>query len=133
MILGVGVDIVDTARMERAINSRSAETFIRRVFGPNEIAACRGSARPAEGFAARFAAKEAVTKALGTGFSRGIRPGQIRVTGTEFRPPAIELIGRARDVAADMGVGRIHISLTHSRTIACAFVVIETADGRTLP
>lgn len=133
MILGVGVDIVDTARMERAINGRSAETFIRRVFGPDEISACRASARPAEGFAARFAAKEAVTKALGTGFSRGIRPGQILVIGTEFRRPAIELIGRARDIAADMGVSRIHVSLTHSHTTACAFVVIETADGRTCP
>ena len=126
MILGVGVDIVEIDRMERVLENPWAERFIRRVFSPEEIRVCQASARPAEGFAARFAAKEAVSKALGTGFRRGVSPDTIMVVGGERSKPTIALERGALEIARSMSAGEIHVSLTHSRTTACAFVVIET-------
>lgn len=128
MILGVGVDVVDVARMERTLRRRWAAKFISRVFSPEEIEVSRKSPAPAESFAVRFAAKEAMAKALGTGFSRGITPATIRVLGGEHSRPAVELTAAALDVARSMSVGRIHVSLTHTPTTACAFVVVEKAD-----
>jgi holo-[acyl-carrier protein] synthase len=125
VILGVGVDIVEISRMGRLLQSPWAELFVNRVFSQEEIRACRESAHPAEGFSARFAAKEAVTKALGTGFKKGVSPDQIIVKGGEHSQPSIILEGYALELAESMHVGKIHVSLTHSRNAACAFVVIE--------
>ena len=125
MIYGIGVDLVDIARMERVLRSREVERFITRVFSPEEISTCREAARPAECFAARFAAKEAVAKALGTGFSRGISPGMILVRGGERTRPRIELAGKAMKLADSLLLASIHVSLTHTPTAACAFVVAE--------
>ncbi len=125
MILGVGVDLVEIARMERILSSRWAGRFVTRVFSRDEIALCSAMARSAEGFAARFAAKEAVAKALGTGFSRGVTPGSIHVIGTERSQPAIELTDAALKHANTMGAGHIHVSLSHTAVTACAFVVVE--------
>ena len=134
MILGVGVDLVDVSRMERILRSRSHKRFLSRVFSLEEVRACEAGAYPAEGFAARFAAKEAVAKALGTGFSGGITPGDIRVHGGERSRPCIELSHKAREVAGALEAGHIHVSLTHTGSSACAFVVIEKrqakAEGR---
>ena len=113
MILGVGVDIVEISRMGRLLRSPWAEIFVNRVFSQEEIRACRESAHPAEGFSARFAAKEAVS------------PDQIIVKGGEHAQPSIILEGYALEIAESMQVGKIHVSLTHSRNAACAFVVIE--------
>ena len=79
VILGVGVDLVDVHRMERALNCRWGKRFVAKVFSAEEIAACKDSPQPAQGYAARFAAKEALAKALGTGFSRGVSPSRIVV------------------------------------------------------
>lgn len=128
MILGVGVDLVDVSRMERVLARRWADRFIERVFTHEEIAACRTWAHPAQGYAARFAAKEALAKALGTGFTRGITPRRIRVRGGERSQPKIELIGAALEVAKTMRVASIHVSLSHTETSACAVVVVETSD-----
>jgi len=114
--------------MERILMSRSGERFKRRVFSAEEIASCQPSRRPAECFAARFAAKEAVVKALGTGFSEGICPGMIALRGGERSRPHIELRGRALEKATALGLTSIHVSLTHTSTHACAFVVAER-DG----
>ena len=89
MILGVGVDLVDVRRMERALNCRWGKRFVAKVFSEEEIAACRNAPQPAQGYAARFAAKEALAKALGTGFSRGVSPSRIVVRGGERRQPSI--------------------------------------------
>jgi holo-[acyl-carrier protein] synthase len=125
VILGVGVDLVEVHRMERALNCRWGKRFVAKVFSPEEITACDGSAQPAQGYAARFAAKEALAKALGTGFSRGVSPGRIIVRGGERRQPSISLLGRAKRVAESMQVAAIHVSLTHTPQTACAFVVVE--------
>lgn len=128
MILGVGIDVVDVVRMERTLHRRWADRFVARVFSREEIEVCRNSPAPVESFAARFAAKEAVAKALGTGFSRGITPAGIQVRGGERTRPAIALGRAALEVAESMNAGRIHVSLTHTPTTASAFVVIERAD-----
>jgi holo-[acyl-carrier protein] synthase len=125
VILGVGVDIVDVQRMERTLRQRWGETFLNRVFSEEEIATCRHSPHPAQGFAARFAAKEALVKALGTGFSRGITPNKVRVKGGDRSRPAIELTDAAIKVAEAMNVGEIHVALTHTAMAACAVVVVE--------
>lgn len=125
MIVGIGVDLVEVSRMERTLNSPWAATFLRRVFSEDETARCRTSGRPAAAFAARFAAKEAFVKALGTGFSQGVTPGMITVKGSEYERPAIELAGKAIILARSMGVVRIHLSLTHTERTACASVVLE--------
>jgi holo-[acyl-carrier protein] synthase len=126
MILGIGVDLVDVPRMERALTSSWAGRFITRVFAPEEIAACERAPRPGESFAARFAAKEALTKALGTGFSRGVAPRMIVVRGGERTRPSIELRCKALELARSMKVTAIHVSLSHIQQIACAYVVVET-------
>ena len=125
MIVGVGVDLVEISRLERTLCRRWAKTFVARVFSEEEISTCRSSPRPAEAFAARFAAKEALAKALGTGFSRGITPATIHIQGTERSRPSIQLVGAALDVAKSMNVASIHLSLSHTARSACAMVVLE--------
>lgn len=133
MIVGIGVDLVDVPRMERLLLGRSADRFIARVFCPEEIAVARKAPRPAEAYAARFAAKEAVVKALGTGFSRGVRPNQIHVLGGERSKPRIELAGPAMKKALILCVSAIHVSLTHTPQAACAVVVLESEPHPSAP
>ncbi|MEW6113261.1 MAG: holo-ACP synthase [Thermodesulfobacteriota bacterium] len=125
MIAGVGVDIVDINRMERILESSRSRRFLERVFSAEEIRVCEASAHPAQGFAARFAAKEAMAKALGTGFTRGVTPARIMVQGGERSRPTIALTDQALAVARSMDVAQIHVSLTHTPQSACALVVVE--------
>jgi len=125
LIVGIGVDLVEVPRMERLLRGRSAERFISRVFSPEEIATARKAPRPAEAYAARFAAKEATVKALGTGFSRGIGPRHVHVLGGERSRPRIELAGAAMKEALLLRVNAIHVSLTHTAQSAFATVILE--------
>jgi holo-[acyl-carrier protein] synthase len=126
VILGVGVDLVDVERMAAVLTKRWARRFIARVFSVEEIDVCESSANSAQCYAARFAGKEALVKAFGTGFSRGIAPGMIAVRGGERRRPAINLTDKALQFAQANMVSAIHISLSHTATSACAVVVVET-------
>jgi holo-[acyl-carrier protein] synthase len=128
LILGVGIDLVDVSRMERVLNGRSAQKFLGKVFAAEEIATCRASAHPAQAYSARFAAKEALVKALGTGFSRGIAPGQIIVVGGERTRPRLKLTGPALKRAQALHAIAVHVSLTHTERSAGAAVVVEGAD-----
>jgi holo-[acyl-carrier protein] synthase len=125
VILGVGVDLVEVPRMRRILDRPWGRRFIERVFFPEEIVACDRAARPSEAYAARFAAKEAVAKALGTGFSKGITPAAIVVCGGERTRPTIRLQAKALVLAESMNVSSIHVSLTHTAGSACAVAVIE--------
>jgi holo-[acyl-carrier protein] synthase len=129
LILGVGIDLVDISRMERVLNGRSAGTFVEKVFTEEEIGVCRAAAHPAQAYSARFAAKEALAKALGTGFSRGVAPRQITVIGGEHTRPTIRLTGPVLKEAQSMRVTSIHLSLTHTPHSAAAMVVVENADS----
>ena len=118
-ILGLGVDICEIARMERALARHP--TLRERVFTPEEIAYCDSKARPAESYAGRFAAREATIKALG-GY-RGRRWQDISVSRHPSGAPTISLAGNAKQRADALGVGRVLITFTHEKTSAVAFAV----------
>lgn len=125
--VGLGVDIVEIARM-RKILART-ESFAEKVFSEAERAYCDGKTAPEVHYATRFAAKEAVVKALGTGFSEGIGVRDIEVRRTSKGRPYVVLTGRAREVARERGVREIPISLsyTHTEAVACAMAITEDA------
>ena len=122
-MLAVGVDLVEITRVKRAVE-RGGDRFLLRVFTPAEVAYCRG--RSAE-LAARFAAKEAVSKALGVGVRMlapdGINWRDVEVIGDLRGKPVIHLTGRAAERAAELGIGEWAVSLSHSRENAIAVVV----------
>ena len=118
-ILGLGVDLCEIARMERALQRHP--TMRQRVFTPEEIAYCDSKARPAESYAGRFAAREAVIKALG-GY-RGKRWQDISVTRAPSGAPAIQLAGNAKARADALGISNVLVTFTHERTNAVAFAV----------
>ena len=125
MVLGVGTDLMETKRIEVSID-RYGDRFLERVFTTGEIAYClRKKKNAAESFAARFAAKEAGAKALGTGISRGVTWKEIEVRREANGRPTLHLSGRAAELAGAMGVRRMQLSLTHSRELAMAVVVVE--------
>ncbi|HEX3966655.1 MAG TPA: holo-ACP synthase [Edaphobacter sp.] len=124
MVLGLGTDLIETERVEASIN-RFGDRFLERIFSPGEIAYCRRKKNAAESFAARFAAKEAGAKALGTGISRGVTWKEFEVKREASGRPSLHLSGRAAELAGAMGVKRIQLSLTHSREFALAVVVVE--------
>ena len=121
-LLGVGVDLCGVARIERAIEK---EHFYERVFTPEERAYLnqKGKSR-AQSAAAMFAAKEAVAKALGTGFSGGVMPWNISVVHDEKGAPGAELSGAAKERLEQMGGVGVRISLSHEGDSAIAFAVI---------
>lgn len=118
-IVGLGVDICEISRMERALARHP--TMRERVFTPQERAYCDGKARPAESYAGRFAAREAVIKALG-GY-RGRRWQDIHVHRAPSGEPAIALEANAKRRADSLGVDRVLITFTHEKTNAVAFAV----------
>ena len=127
--VGLGVDIVDIARMEVIL--KRTPSFARRVFSEEERAYCEVRAVPAAHFAARFAAKEAVLKALGTGFSQGIGPRDVEVRRNAAGRPYVVLAGRAKEVALEQGITDLPLSLSHTRTeaVACA-LALDGASAR---
>jgi holo-[acyl-carrier protein] synthase len=122
-IVGLGVDICEIARMERALARHP--TMRARVFTPGEIAYCDSKARPAESYAGRFAAREATIKALG-GY-RGKRWQDISVGRAPTGAPSIVLDGAAKARADALGIDRVLITFTHERTNAVAFAVAVRA------
>jgi holo-[acyl-carrier protein] synthase len=118
-IVGLGVDICEIARMERAISRHP--TLRDRVFTPEEIAYCDSKARPAESYAGRFSAREATIKALG-GY-RGRRWQDISITRHPSGAPAIRLDGNAKRRADALGVTDVLITFTHEKTSAVAFAI----------
>jgi holo-[acyl-carrier protein] synthase len=124
MVIGVGTDLIEIARIRQSID-RFGERFLRRVFTPREIEYCRRKKNAAESFAARFAAKEAAAKALGTGISQGVAWLELEVVRQPSGKPTLQLSGRAAQRARGLGVARISLSLTHGKDIALAVVVME--------
>jgi holo-[acyl-carrier protein] synthase len=130
MIVGTGIDIAEVDRVQRAIERHGAR-FLERVFTPAEIAYAERKANRFERYAARFAAKEAGMKAIGTGWKRGVRWQDFEVANLPSGRPTLRLHGVAAEVAKRLGVTGVSLSLTHTETQAMAFVVLETdATGR---
>ena len=123
MILGLGTDLVGIARI-RGVHARQGERFLARVYTAGEQAYCLAAADPAERLAARWAAKEAVMKALGTGWTGGVDFRQIDVvSGTGA--PRVVLSGPAAEVAQSIGVARWLLTLSHSDGMALAVAIAE--------
>jgi holo-[acyl-carrier protein] synthase len=124
MLIGTGVDLIEVERIAHSIE-RFGERFLRRVYTDQEIAYCSRKRISAESYAARFAAKEAGAKALGTGISRGVTWGEFQVARNPGERPVLELRGRAALLAKELGVRAISLSLTHTGSLAMATVVME--------
>jgi holo-[acyl-carrier protein] synthase len=124
MLIGTGVDLIEIERIAHSIE-RFGERFLRRIYTDHEIAYCSTKRSSAESFAARFAAKEAGAKALGTGISRGVTWIEFQVARQPGGRPVLELRGRAAVLAGELGVQRISLSLTHTGKLAMATVMME--------
>lgn len=127
MIVGIGTDLMEIERVEHSI-ARFGERFLDRIFTAGERRYCERKKNAAESFAARFAAKEAGAKALGTGISRGVGWQDFEVRRAPGQRPELHLSGRAAELASQMGVVRVSLSLTHTRGLAMAVVVVERTD-----
>lgn len=122
MITGIGTDLIEIARIQRAIEKNPH--FMERVYTADEIAYCQRKKNAWQSFAARFAAKEAVSKALGTGIGP-VGLMEIEIVNTEKGQPMVVLHGKALQLAADRNIQRVHISLSHSEAYAMATAVLE--------
>jgi holo-[acyl-carrier protein] synthase len=124
LVIGLGTDLIEIARIERSY-ARYGEAFLGRVFTPGEVAYCMAKKNFAESLAARFAAKEAGAKALGTGISRGVSWREFEVRRAPGQRPELHLSGRAKEIADRMGIRRVSLTLSHSRLLSIAVVVAE--------
>lgn len=122
MIVGLGIDVAELDRVEK-IHRRHGPRFAERILTPAERQAL--PALPVPYLAARFAAKEAAVKALGTGFRDGISYQSVEVVPGPLGKPILRFLDQARTRASALGVARVHVSLTHGRDVAAAVVVLE--------
>jgi len=124
MIVGTGIDIAEVPRIQQSI-ARFGDRFLRRIYTEGEIRYCDSKANRAERYAARFAAKEAAMKALGTGWSHGVRWRDCEVVRLPGGRPSIAFHGEAGKVAARLGVKNAALSLSHTAEQAIAQVILE--------
>ena len=124
MIAGMGVDIIEIERIENEIQQHG-ESFTTRVFTPEEIKYCETKMHRAQHYAARFAVKEAVFKALGTGWQKGVSWKDAVITNDDLGKPEVQLYGRAKELADKMGMNELLVSISHSLHYAVAVVIIQ--------
>ncbi len=124
MIVGIGIDIVQIIRIERLIRKWGSR-FTGRVFSPNEIAYSEAHFKSEQHFAANFAVKESIAKALGSGFKGELRMRDIEVLRDKEGKPYVNLFGKAKQKVGELGVNRIHTSISHDGEYSIAFVVLE--------
>ena len=124
MIVGLGVDVVEIRRIREALKHRG-ERFVRRVYTEGEQAFCEARRDPAPHYAVRFAAKEALFKALGTGWAKGLRWQDVEVLRQEQGAPILVLRQAAEKHSQELGTRSIHLSLSHSADSALAVVILE--------
>jgi holo-[acyl-carrier protein] synthase len=125
MIVGTGIDIAEVPRIRQSL-ARFGDRFLHRIYTPGEIRYCDSKANRVERYAARFAAKEAAMKALGTGWSHGVRWRDCEVVRLPGGRPAIAFHGKAGEIAARLGVKNAALSLSHTAEQAIAQVILES-------
>lgn len=125
MIVGTGVDIAEVPRIQQTLE-RYGERFLQRVFTQEEARYCTSKANAAERLAARFAAKEAGMKAIGTGLSDGVTWKDLEVVRLPGQRPQLRFSGKAAEFAAALGCKRTHLSLSHTAEQAIAHVILES-------
>lgn len=128
MVLGIGIDLVQIERVRRAME-RWQDRFLQRVFTPEEVAYALRRHDPAEHLAARFAAKEATLKALGTGLTMGVRWREMEVRRARGQRPTLAVSGRMAALSTSRGVRTFHLSITHDGGYAMAQVLAEGGEG----
>ena len=128
MIVGTGIDIEEVARIEEVL-TRHGRRFLERVFTAREIGYVEQTRSPCQRYAARFAAKEAGMKALGTGWGQGVGWLDLEVVNEDSGPPSLALHGRAAVIAGEIGCTVVHISLSHTRHLAVAQVIFEKQEA----
>jgi holo-[acyl-carrier protein] synthase len=121
-IVGIGTDIVECLRIAQMIE-RHGELFIQRVYTPLEIQYCQTRRQATQHFAGRWAAKEAILKALGTGWRRGISWRDMEILNTSGGRPLVELRGGCREVMEQLGISEVLVSISHCRTHATAYAI----------
>ena len=124
MIFGTGIDIIDISRIKKAIDNNDG--FVKKVFTSSEVEYCNSKKKYAESFAARFAAKEAFLKAIGIGWRDGIGFSDVEVCNNELGKPELVLHNLAHKFCEDNNIGNISVSLSHSKDLATAIVILET-------
>ena len=127
-ILGTGVDIIETARIKKSVEE-FGDRFLDRCFWPDEVAYCRGMKFPALHFAARFAAKEAVSKAFGTGIGQQLGWKDMEIRKRDSGEPYVVLHGKGAELAKRRGVAGVFVSLSHCREYAAAHAVLVGAPA----
>jgi holo-[acyl-carrier protein] synthase len=127
-ILGIGTDIVECLRIAQMIE-RHGELFITRVYTPHEIQYCQNRKAATQHFAGRWAAKEAVLKAVGTGWRRGISWRDVEIRNLAGGRPVVSLRGGLREVVEETGIGQVLISISHCRSHATAYAVAVDRAG----
>lgn len=123
-VLGVGIDLVEVSRLKEAAE-RQGERFLNRIFTEEEQRYCNGKANAAQFYAARFAAKEAVAKAFGTGIGAELGWLDIEVRHNAAGRPEVHLLGKGTELARTRGVREVLISLTHTHSAAAASVILQ--------
>ena len=124
MIIGIGIDLVENARIRGSLE-RFGDRFLSRIYTEGEREYCKKCANPEIHFAARFAAKEAAFKALGTGWAAGVKWKDVEVNRLPSGKPELHLHGEALAIATLQGATRFHVSLTHDQSISSAVVILE--------
>jgi holo-[acyl-carrier protein] synthase len=127
VIVGIGIDLIEVSRVARTAE-RHGDRFLRRIYHPNEIEQNRGDRM--QYLAARFAVKEALFKALGTGWARGIRWVDVEVQNLASGQPVLILHGEAAEEARRLGADRSHVTITHTSGHAAAVVILESAGEK---
>jgi len=126
MIVGLGTDLIGVSRID-AVHARQGQRFLDRVYTATEQTYCLAAQEPGERLAARWAAKEATMKALGTGWAKGVTFTQIELLpGPDRGAPVLQLYGEAAAIATARGVTRFHCSVSHSDGLAIATVILES-------
>ncbi|MEJ2758713.1 MAG: holo-ACP synthase [Anaerolineales bacterium] len=125
MIVGIGIDLVS---IEDLMEKVKRPAFINKVFTENEVAYCQSYRSPIEHFAGKFAAKEAFMKAIGKGIQQGIWFKQIEIANEPTGAPSFNLYRQALSRVDELKIGKIHVSISHSKDHAVAIVILETND-----
>lgn len=123
MIFGIGTDIIEVERVGKQISK--GDGFKEKIFTPNEVKYCESRKNKAQNYAARFAAKEAFFKAIGTGWRRGLTFSEIEVVNNELGKPEINLYGKTKKFVEENRIENIHVSLSHVKNLASAIVILE--------
>ena len=124
MITGIGIDVIQNERIRASIQ-RFGDRFLNRIYTEAEIEYCHKRARPEIHYAARFAAKEAAFKAIGTGWAAGVKWRDVEVIRLSSGKPELHLYGEALGHATSAGATSFYVSLTHDQLVSCAVVILE--------